>query len=225
MSDGGGTLFKSYGGEEFLAQKFKKRPWLIEHVLREKDTVLFVGDKKAGKSLLIQQVMCSLTSGQAFLDRFKILRPCKISYVQLEGEIEDTQDRVSRLMANVEFNPKHFQILYYPTIQLEQREAAEQLYKAILDHHHPDVLIIDPLYCAMGGSLSDDEAVRGFLGNVRWIKGMLNCAIIIIHHTHKLRMDRTGAVMNEGDDAAFGSVFLAAYADFVMLFVYNNIEL
>lgn len=216
------SKFRSYGGVEFLKAKFTKRKWLIENIIRERDTVLFVGEEKAGKSLLIQQMICSLTTEHPFLDKYKVMRPCKITYVQLEGEIEDTQDIFKRLSESVDFAPELFQILYLPAMVLESKEVSNQLYRDIIAHHYPDVLIIDPLYQAMKGSLSDDVPVRAFLANMRDLKNSLNCAIIIVHHTHKIRLNRDGGVIGEGDDAAFGSKFLKAYPDYTMLLAHNK---
>ncbi len=216
------SKFRSYSGTELLEAKFTKRKWLIEHIIRERDTVLFVGEEKAGKSLFIQQMICSLTTKHPFLDKYEVAQPCRITYVQLEGEIEDTQDIFKRLSESVDFAPELFQILYLPAMTLEVKETSMQLYRDIVAHHQPDVLIIDPLYQAMKGSLSDDVPVRAFLANMRDLKNSLNCAIIIVHHTHKIRLNRDGGVIGEGDDAAFGSKFLKAYPDYTMLLAHNK---
>lgn len=228
MTEGQETLlteqnkFRAWSGTELMSAKFKKRDWLVENILRERDTMLFVGDEKAGKSLVIQQLVCCLTSQHAFFDKYKVSKPCRISYIQLEGEIEDTQDRFKRLSSTIDFNPEMFQLLFYPPISFGNTDEYIKLGNDIISHHRPDIVVIDPLYCAMEGSLNDDVAVRQFLGAVRIFKNTLNCGIIIVHHTHKMRLDRDGKHISEGDEATFGSKFLKAYPDHTMLLAYNK---
>jgi len=59
--------FATYSGEEFFGLTLPKREFLVDGFIREKDTVMLVGDEKAGKSLLAFQLICSLTSGHPFL--------------------------------------------------------------------------------------------------------------------------------------------------------------
>ena len=209
--------FGIYSGNELLEHKFKKREFLIENLVREKDSIILVGDAKVAKSLLALQLTCSATSGTPFLDRYKVLRESKVSYVQLEGEIEDTQDRLERMIKTLEFNPDFFQLLFYPPLELQDRNAMVRL-KEEIEKFKPDILIIDPLYAALTGSLSDNAIVRQFIGNLRVLKGALGCALILIHHAHRIRTDgKTGRVINEGDEALYGSAFFKAWADHLLL--------
>ena len=86
----------------------------------------------------------------------------------------------------------------------------------------PDIVIIDPIYFAFTGSLNEDEDVRAFLGNIRTFKDTLDCAIILVHHTHKTRLNYKGNVIEEGDEALFGSKFLKAWADHILLFMFDQ---
>ena len=54
--------FGVYLGKQFFGLKLKKRKFLVENVIREKDSVILVGNEKSGKSLLTFQLICSLTS-------------------------------------------------------------------------------------------------------------------------------------------------------------------
>ena len=215
--------FGSYSGSEFLDLKLKKREFLVNKLIREKDSIILVGSEKSGKSLLIKQLICSLTSQHPFLDRYDVARPCKVSYIQLEGELEDTQDRLKRMIKILDFDPALFHIIFSPPLELHRRDSMFELKNLILNKHVPDVVILDPLYFAFSGSLSDDEVVRKFIGNIRILKEELNCAIILIHHTHKIRYNfKSGSVLDEGDDAIFGSKFLKAYPDHTLMFVYDK---
>ena len=215
--------FGSYAGEEFLGLELKKRDFIIDGLLREMDSVILVGGEKAGKSLFIQQMICSLTTGDhPFLDEYEINKACKVSYIQVEGELSDTQDRYKRMIQAVDFDPKNFQILFSEPLKLESEDECERIIGVIEKHHIPDVLILDPLYFSFVGSLSDDAIVRQFLGNIRRIKDKFGCAIIIVHHTHKIRFNQDGTTQDNGDDALFGSSALKWWPDHILFLTYNK---
>lgn len=215
--------FGSYSGEEFLGLEIKKRDFLIDKILRELDSVILVGAEKAGKSILAQQLIFSLTTGdQPFLDEFEVLKPCKVTYVQVEGELGDSQDRYRRMRMALDFDPKNFHIIFSAPLELQDDRKANILMEDIAMHHVPNVLIFDPLYFCFTGSLSDDGIVRKFLGNIRRIKDRFSCAVIIVHHTHRMRFNKEGDLVDEGDDAIFGSSALKWWPDHIIFFTYNK---
>ena len=216
------STFKTYRGDELFGLKLQKRDWIVEGLIRERQSVLFVGNEKSGKSVFMKQLMCSLTSQHPFLDKFKIARPCKVTYVQLEGELEDTQDRLNRMTQALEMNPSLFELMYLEPQHLQSPIEALRFANRFRNAMVPDVLIIDPIYFAFSGSLSDDEVVRNFLGNLRVIKNKLGCALILVHHTHKDRNTQMGQKIEEDDEATFGSKFLKAWADHIFLFRFDK---
>ncbi len=215
--------FGSYDGNQFLGLELHKRQFLIDRIMRELDSILLVGGEKAGKSLFIKQLICSLTTGDhPFLDEFEIKKACKVSYVQVEGELSDTQDRFKRMIKAVDFNPDNFQIIFSEPLELDGDKDCLRLINDVEKCHKPDILILDPLYFCFNGSLSDDAIVRKFLGNIRRIKDRFQCAIIIVHHTHKVRFNKDGGLLDEGDDALFGSSALKWWPDHLMFLTYNK---
>jgi len=212
------TQFRSYSGEEFFSAQFPKRQFLIDDIIREKDSVIVLGDAKTGKSVLIFQLLCSLTSQHPFLDAYSVHKPCNVSYVQLEGEIEDYHERLMRMVKVLEVDPSRIHYKYSSPVNLASEKEANELCKDIRRYHKTlDVLILDPLYFTFKGSLSDDALVRSLLGNLRIIKDFFSCALILVHHTHKVRWMGDGLKLNEGDDASFGSVFFKAWPDHILL--------
>jgi hypothetical protein len=213
--------FCSLNGKEFLELKIEPRKWLVEGIIKEKDSVILVGNEKSGKSLFIFQLICSLTSGQPFIDTYAVTKPTKVAYFQLEGELEDSQDRMIRLSHTLELHPDLFHIYFYGPLELQSEERMEAVRETIIKNGKPDILIIDPVYFAFSGSLNNDDIVRNFIGNIRKLKEQLDCAVILVHHTHKQRWATDGFQIDEGDDAIFGSKFLKAWADHILLFMYD----
>ena len=217
------SYFGAYGGKEFFEREFPKREFLVDKIMRESDSVLLIGTEKSGKSIVIKQLICSLTTGTyPFLDEYEVKKPCKVTYIQLEGEIGDTQDRFKRMIKHLDFNPDNFQIIFSQPLQLQQDGAHLPIIDAIEAFHAPQVIVIDPLYFALSGSLSDDEAMRAFLGNIRRIKDHFQCSFVIVHHTHRIKLNQDGEVIDEGDNALFGSSALKWWPDHLILFNYNK---
>lgn len=215
--------FGSYTGSQFFDLKFPPRAFLIDKFMKEKDSVILVGESKAGKSILVFQLITALTSTHPFLDTYSVLRPLKVTYVQLEGELHDSQDRFNRMIGAIDFDKDLFNIIFSEPLQLQNSDGLADLKKRIEALGKPDVIIIDPIYFAMVGSLSDDDLVRRFIGNVRILKDYFGCAVILVHHTHKIKLDQKGNVIYEGDNALFGSVFFQAFADHMFLFRYDKV--
>jgi hypothetical protein len=214
--------FGHYTGKTFLEIELPPREWLIEGIIRKNDSVILVGNEKSGKSLFIFQLICSLTSAQPFLDKYEVKSPCKVAYFQLEGELADSQDRMKRMIKTLEFQQENLSIYFYPPIELGNKEYAQNLCKVIQQNGTPDILIIDPIYFAFSGSLNSDDVVREFIGNIRIMKDTLKCAVILVHHTHKQKWSTDGFKIDEGDEALFGSKFLKAWADHIIMFHYDS---
>lgn len=213
------NLFRIYSGHELMNKEFPPKEWLIEGLIFKGDSVLLVGDAKSGKSLLIQDAICAMTSGGIFLKKYQCCEPQKICYVQLEGELGDTQSRIKRLSKETPINLDNF-FCYYA--QPQQLQNAKEAWKFMEDVHfvcgNPNVLIIDCLYQAFKGSLKDDEIIREFIGNIRLIKAFFQCTIIILHHMRKPTIDMvTMKEVGTTDDSTFGSAFLKAWPDHLLL--------
>lgn len=223
------TKFGSYSGVDFLALDLPPREWICQGLLRRNDAAIIVGNEKSGKSLLVFQLICSLTSCHPFLDRYEVTKPCRVVYIQLEGELGDSQERMKRMIKSVDLHPELLTFMFYPPLEMEEKGYSDGLAQTILKTLNPeakmlkemtikpDIVIIDPIYFAFMGSLSDDELVRKFIGNLRVFKDTLNCAVILVHHTHKTRWSIEGQKINEGDEAMFGSKFFKAWADHTLL--------
>lgn len=221
------SAFGVYEGVKFFRLNLPKRSWLVEGLIRERDSVIFVGDEKAGKSLFISQMICSITSQHPFVDKHDIPKPCNVCQVLLEGDLAETQDRYKRMREVLDFDENLFQLLFFPPLQLHTKDGAEELLEHI-GGFKPDILVIDPVYFAFTGSLSDDKVVREFIGQLRIIQDTLRCALILVHHTHKIRFDSKGKLITEGDEAIFGSKFLKAWPDHTLMLTYdkkNNIRI
>lgn len=207
-----------YTLNELLAEVDESKP-LIEGLLWERDNVFIVGHEKAGKSILGMQIAFALTSGQALFGEFNVMRKCTVLYVQTEGKLSETKDRTSQMMkVNDVDNEKYF-LAYEPSIALDTIDGYERFVKKINDRGiKPDVIILDPLYHSMSGSMIDEQDSRKMTVNLRRLSDLYDATIIVVHHTHKPIRSREGDLIDEGDNAIFGSFVFKAWADHILLF-------
>lgn len=217
--------FGFYSADELFKKEFESKEYLIDQILHQKDCVILAGKPKSGKSVLLFQLICALTSGERFLGEFEVKKRCKVLYIQLEGSLNDSQDRFKRMTQQLALNNDNFNILFSPPLMMNSGEEMKKLMDNIaLKMPAIDVIIIDPIYFAMSGSLADDEAVRNFTGNLRILQDKFNAAIILAHHFKKAQKDKTGKIMPTGDDDVFGSVFFQAWITHQFLFDMDRVS-
>lgn len=210
--------FGIHPGKDFFDYEFPTREFLIDSLIYKGDSVLLIGSPKAGKSLIAQSLCCSLTSATPFLDKFDVLHESCVLYVQLEGEGRDTQYRLNAMMKHTPINKDNFYIYYADCLSLESIKGRADFEISVDELKlKPDVIILDGFYLAFTGSLSDDKVIREVLKNLRKIKAKYNCTLIVVHHTHKAKFNQDGDLVCEGDNAVFGSQFLKAWPDHVIM--------
>ena len=217
--------FGCYTGTEFLTKQLPKREWIIEGLLKEKDALLWVGQEKSGKTLFsMQAFLCCLTTGHPLIDKHAVPRPRKVTYILLEGDLGESQDRILRLNKQLDIDPENFVFMFLPRLMLHKEDGQyglQHLIGEIKKRNCHEVVVIDPLYRAFCGSLNDDNIVRDVVANFDKLKDALDCALVIIHHTHKKKFDIRGKVITEGDEAMFGSVWIKAWASQIVMQTYD----
>lgn len=172
----------------------------------------------------MQAFLCCLTTGTPLIDKHIIPRPRKVTYILLEGDLAESQDRVTRLTRQLDIDPTNFVFIFLPRLMLHKEDGQyglQHLVSEIKKMNCHDVVVIDPLYRAFCGSLNDDNVVRDLVTNFDKLKDALDCALVIIHHTHKKKFDIRGKVITEGDEAMFGSVWIKAWASEIVMLTYD----
>jgi hypothetical protein len=212
-------------GVELMSLPEEPDNYIIEKLIWKRDIVIILASEKAGKSILGMQMACALTAGGHFLGDFEVPDALRVLYVQAEGSREETQTRL-RMMTKSDhssWNPENFYHMYPPSIALDTEDG----YQSFLDAIHktnfrPDVIFIDPLYMAMRGDLIDNKAARVFCINIRKIKEMFDCTIIINHHKRRPQREKNGSYIDRGDDEVMGSFVWKAFASHIFTLQNNK---
>jgi hypothetical protein len=77
-----------------------------------------------------------------------------------------------------------------------------------------DVVIIDPLYTTVKGSLNSDEVATDWIRYARAIRRKYKCAFIVLHHESIKEHYIDGAKVAKGDKDLMGSTYWGAFVSF-----------
>ena len=209
--------FRVYEGKALLEVDEERTRPIVQDFLFEHDYVLLVAKEKMGKSLLGLQLACNLSSGTPFLDALEIHQPNKVWYIAAEGKDNDIKDRLIRMSKKIPINVDNFKLICIAGFRLNTREGIEGMNQLIDVNKDrlPRVIIIDPLYMAIKGSIKDDFVVNDFTYTVRRFAEVCDAAVIVIHHSRRPIRLANGTIINDGDDEIFGSAFLKASVDHI----------
>jgi len=203
---------------ELMSLPTQENNYLIENLLWERQVVILLAREKVGKSVLSKHMACSLSSGEPFLNTFHVKRPLRVLYIQLEGDMYETNDRLKRMKMGVKVNPDNFFFMFKPRIYLDIEVEMMRLCAEIDEMDvRPDVIFIDPLYTAIKGSISKDDVASSLIGNLRLMQQRYRCSMMLVHHAHKPIRHKEGFFIDEGDDAIMGSSYLKNFANHVIL--------
>lgn len=207
---------KLYDGTQLEKLEDHVEP-LIHGVLWERDVVQLLGQEKAGKSLLALQMALSLTSADPFLDKYEVVRPTPILYLQTEGKLEETVRRLKIMSDSVAYDPRLFHLIYKKFMPLDVIEYKDKVREMIYSiTPTPKVMFIDSLYTTMLGDLNENLAVRSMVGSISDLMEEFKMTCVFIHHEKKESYDQMGNVQHRGDKSSYGSVFLRAWVEHIL---------
>lgn len=206
-----GVEFGAFWGNSLYSRVIEKSS-IVEDFVYTNDVVCISADAGVGKSLFLLQLLCNLTTGEPFLGTYKIPRPCNVCYLQTEGDRGETIDRIKAMCGGMGIDNSRWVHINLAGICLNTEEGKNKLKDLMLaPGMRYDVLMIDPLYTTVKGSMSKDEVATDWIRNMREIKELFkNCAVFIAHHLPKdnyVDGKKVGKTM-------FGSVMWRAYVNY-----------
>jgi replicative DNA helicase len=132
----------------FAARDFRPE-WLVRELLVRGQPVIVGGPKKTLKTSLLIDLALSLASGQPFLGKFAIERPCRVMLLSGESGEFTLQETALRVCQAKGIELARANVLWgFDLPQLANPEHREVL-KAGLQDAGVEVLLFDPLYLAL----------------------------------------------------------------------------
>ena len=206
----GGLEYGIFYGDMLYAMPPIKDP-IIEHILYERDCICISSAPGVGKSILAMQMLSNLTTATPFLDTYAIPYAQDVLYVQTEGDRSETLERLYAMRAGVSINDSKWAHLNLAGTSLNIRETFEEIAHQIASAGmYFGVIMIDPLYTTVKGTLNSDEVATDWIRNIRELKSRYGCAVIVLHHDGK-EIYHEGMAVDKGNNVTFGSVFWQAF--------------
>jgi hypothetical protein len=208
-----------YPGRVLEQMRFEPKAPLIEGLLNEGETALFVGKGKVGKSRFALQLTISLASGIPFLG-LAVPAKRKVLYLDLENSPEITQRRSAGMEADrswwsnaVFYCPKTLGEIQVSLIKSRGLQRLTEMVRSV----DPALMIADTFrLCMLGAdenSAADILRALTALSSLKQVNPKL--ALVLIHHTRKsivggpkLRQDPAGWV-----ETASGHSALVGHSD------------
>ena len=189
---------------------------IIDKFLYKGQYALIVAEEKVGKTLLAQQIACSLSMGKPLFSKLAVSKPCKVWYMFNEVNENEFKDRFIRMRDGIEANCDNIKLIKFQ-FPFNSSIGKEQLDKILEENkgNYPDVLIVDALYKAVGGSLNENKDVIAFNSCFSGFANDLGgCARVMVHHMKKPSKDmKTGKMHKSSDKDSYGSAFITADID------------
>lgn len=196
---------------------------LIEDFLYTPKVTMLAAEPGMGKSLIATQIALSLSSATPCFGMLPVKRPARVYYLQLEGDYEEFIERMRLMRQVVPLNADNLCWDTTSVLNVLKPDHADAVFKRIKKWGSPDLIILDPIYRAVGGGLSKDEPASAFVQFSSQMKEQFKCAQLLLHHTHRANKDREGRVIEE-DDPFYGSQWLKAHVDVSYLLKAENTD-
>lgn len=197
-------------GDNLYDYAAMKEP-LIDCLLYRNDTICISSKPGTGKSILVLQWIFNLTTATAFLETYKVEKPCNVLYIQTEGDRAETIERISNMKKGLQIDDERLVHINLPGIMLNKDVGIRSLIEMAKEPGITyDVIIIDPLYTTVKGSMINDEVATDWVRNARILKAEFEAAMIVNHHDTKDSYHE-GKVVRKSDNDIFGSTFWSAF--------------
>ncbi|MAH47267.1 hypothetical protein CMI37_15690 [Candidatus Pacearchaeota archaeon] len=206
ISNGEDSLYES---SELLAMDITRKQ-LIPGIITGNDKIMLVADPKTGKSILVQQLASAIAGNHKFLGYAPIEGEHRVLYVAAEGDIDELQAR-GRAMGDVLPVPAN-RLWYWPVpTQPLNTDAGFAKLMAFGNEVRPSLIIFDPIFALMRGSMKEDDQMGALVKVVNRCQYELDCASILVHHTHRPQKADGGGYVDEGSEAYYGSFVVKAW--------------
>jgi len=202
---------------EIMSLNIKPVEWLVENLFTSGLSII-CGASKIGKSWFVQNMCLSISNGDKFLDKPTTKNTCW--YMALEDDESLSQARLNKMLKG-KTAPSNFLISYkiYPMEKLNKDQPTLMEYITENIKRNPEIklIVIDTFQKVRSSALHGESMYAHDYRDISTLKQLadeLKIAIILIHHTNKMK-DRD----TDGDPFAkiSGTNGLMASADCIFL--------
>lgn len=177
-----------------------------------------IGQTGVGKSSFGMQLACHFCLGQSIFG-IQPVRPLKVVVIQGENskricarELQGIMQNVSGMKGGEDDISKR--LLIFKVSDIAGMEFHRFL-RCVMQRERPDLVLIDPWYSYIGGSVNDQALVTQWLRNgLQALCDEFDIAILIVHHTPKPLRDLKSNIAYSGGDWSYFGAGSAEFANF-----------
>lgn len=160
--------------------------WLVQGLIPLGQYGAMAAEKKAGKTWMAADLAVSVATGTPFLERFDVTTPGPVLLYHGEGDPKLLHRRVEAIRRWKRPEQPANPVFIVPRVPNLTDPASLRTLADDLEQTRPVLVIIDPLYLAMGGqSASDLNAMGNVLAGLHPITQAAGTSLLIVHHWNK----------------------------------------
>jgi hypothetical protein len=185
----------------FMSQNLEAPRWLVDNLWMAHSHGIIGGEAKSSKSLIAMAMGLAVASGRPFmgLEEFQVNSPGPVLMIQEENSPWDVQDKLMKLatlsgLMKAGHFPHDFPLMLLNNYGFDLSDDEHR--GAIEDRIRDEgavLLILDPLYLMLGPT--DANHAGNVVPFQKWllqVRHTYNCAIMLVHHFGKPRMENQG---------------------------------
>ncbi len=197
----------AFGWESFLATDIELE-WIIEGMLMDLGSMVFVGPSGVGKTQFSLQGCVHVALGKDWL-HYKIEKPKKILCLSLEmghGELKIFLEAMSKALTPSELAllETNFIVVPWGEPWALNKPEGQQLLNNLIEEFEPEGLFIDSIGSAISGNISDDTNVQPYTEYIDKIRKRYSLFTWAIHHLRKKGQGEHGY----SQDDVYGNQYL-----------------
>jgi len=207
-------LTRIYSYKELISAEFPPQPRYLgsesEPLLIKGGKAILFGLFSVGKSFLVENLACCLASGRSFLG-FQVPEPARVLYIENEIPEPFLKSRLEVMGKDFDQNllASNLLLTHQPTLCINTPDGHNELVR-LLRRTMPDVLILDCLYWAVVGDISDGAVANDLIRSLNTLYDLSpELCILIVHHARKAVAGRPDL----GFEEMLGSVQLNNWPD------------
>ncbi len=195
-------MFEGCDAVDLLQREFEQAPWLIEGLITRGGITTIGGEPKTAKTWLGTELAIAVATGTPVCGEFRAERGAA-AYFFAEDQAVQVRNRIRSLLAGAASLPLGERSRNLSAGRLHVRPRGMFLDITIDDDlawivascrrlGAIDLLVLDPLRDISSAAEDKSDEVSRIMRSLRLIGELLNCTLVIIHHTSKASVDTKG---------------------------------
>lgn len=216
---------------ELAGTKFPGARMLCGPLIRAGQRTMVAGHTGMGKSTFTLGMCAAIAAGEPFMDMN--VRQGKVLVIDLEQDGAIIQRRMQELIFPGTYGELNFanqvkdlgwkdniQFITLPDgCRLNEEDGVDQEeMNAVIEEYKPKVVVIDPLFKAIQGTVSDDESIRGITDYLDRLRQAHGFAVVLPAHVRKGAGEPAIPAITDirgAGDLTFGAeIIMAVHRDF-----------